>query len=186
MLLKTQNFKSVNYSFFKLLISKFKKSDSLIFHVSKLIHITINRGLGKFSENKAIHKLSINEFRLISGQQPKVIYSKKSIAGFKLREKSLIGLKVTLRKERMYSFLDRLINLALPQISDFKGLLCTNFDSFGNYNFGILDQSIFPEIVSETIPEQLGFNVTFVFYVKNKKHNLTILKTLGFPFSEKF
>lgn len=183
MLLPTKNFYYFDYSVLNLLKFNLQIAKKDISNRSNLIQININRGLGKFSEHTNIHQQSIEEFRLIFGQHPKLIYAKKSIAGFKLRENVLIGLKVTLRKERMYSFLDKLIHLALPQISDFKGLSKTNFDSFGNYNFGITDQSIFPEIDYNKITEQLGFNITFVFLKKNNETNLALLNSFGFPFS---
>lgn len=149
---------------------------------STLLKITLNRGLGAFSDNKRVQQSSIDEFCLITGQYPKLIYSKNAIAGFKLRENLLIGLKVTLRSSRMYSFLDRLIHLAFPQIPDFKGCSSKNFDGSGNYNFGLSDQSIFPEVSYDKISEQLGFNITFVFSSLDPVQNLAFLKTLNFPF----
>jgi large subunit ribosomal protein L5 len=174
MLLKTQNFKSVN-------VRLVKKLNQSFFSFSKILKININRGLGSSSLNKNLVNASIEEFRTITGQHPKFIYAKKSIAGFKVREKILIGLMVTLRGERMYSFLDRFIHLAVPQIQDFKGFSSLCFDVFGNYNFGITDQVIFSEIPYERIKVQFGFNFTIVFLSNNIEKNIFVLKQLGFP-----
>ena len=114
--------------------------------IPKIEKIQINRGLGVAAQNKKVLDKSVNEFRSITGQQPLVTTAKKSIAGFKLREDVELGITVTLRRNKMYSFLDRLINLALPRIRDFQGLDPNKFDKFGNYTFGLTDQLIFPEI----------------------------------------
>lgn len=182
MLFKTKNYFYNTIFSTNLLKFNVKKDKYTSLQLSKILKITINRGLGKFYDNKLLSDQSIKEFRLITGQHPKLVYSKKAISGFKLREKVLIGLTVTLRKTFMYSFLDRLIHIALPQIPNFAGYSISNFDNFGNYNFGIKDQSIFPEIPYEDITQQLGFNVTIVFKQPQKALNLLTLKTLGFPF----
>lgn len=179
----TKNFKYSQHYSLSLSQLKLTEKNNYSSNFSKIIKIQINRGLGKFVDNKTIIKSSINEFRLITGQQPKLIYAKKSIAGFKLREKMVIGLTLTLRAEHMYSFFERLLDIALPQIPNFKGFSLQNFDTFGNYNFGISDQSIFPEIPYTLITKQLGFNITIVFLKKNKNINLSLLKKFNFPFS---
>lgn len=145
--------------------------------------IQINRGLGIAGQNTKVLKKSIQEFRLITGQQPIITKAKKSIAGFKVREDMDIGLTVTLRRSRMYSFLDRLINLALPRIRDFQGLDKKKFDKNGNYTFGISDQLIFPEIDFENVDQTFGFNVTIVTSAKSPKEGLALLKKIGFPFA---
>lgn len=182
MLFKTKNLKYSKYQSIPVSKCKLNKLNKNSINFSKIRKIIINRGLGNFAENKTVINSSINEFQLITGQKPNLIYAKKSIAGFKIRETMLIGLTSTLRTKRMYSFLDRLINLVLPQIPDFKGFPLTNFDLFGNYNFGIKDQSIFPEIDYENLNKQLGLNVTIVFVSKKKTININLLKAFDFPF----
>lgn len=150
--------------------------------IPKIKNIKINRGLGKAGQNSKILKKSIEEFRLITGQHPILTKAKKSIAGFKLREGMEIGLTVTLRKEKMYSFLEHLINLALPRLRDFDGLDPNKFDRDGNYNFGINDQLIFPEINYDDVDQMLGFNITIITTAKNQIEGLALLKTMGFPF----
>ena len=150
--------------------------------IPKIEKIQINRGLGNAAQNTKVLKKSINEFRAITGQQPIVTKAKKSIAGFKLREKMELGITVTLRKNRMYSFLDRLINLALPRTRDFQGLDPKKFDKFGNYTFGINDQLIFPEIDYDNVDQMLGFNITIITSAKNSVEGLALLKQMGLPF----
>jgi large subunit ribosomal protein L5 len=144
--------------------------------------IQINRGLGINAQNTKILKKTILEFRDITGQQPIVTKSKKSIAGFKVRENMELGVTVTLRGDKMYSFLDRLINLALPRIRDFQGLDSKKFDKFGNYNFGITDQLIFPEIDYETVDQMFGYNITIVTSAKTPKESFELLNKMGLPF----
>ena len=153
-----------------------------IHKIPKIEKIQINRGLGVSAQNTKILKKSVDEFRSITGQQPVITKAKKSIAGFKLREEMELGVTITLRRDRMYSFLDRLINLALPRIRDFQGLDPKKFDKYGNYTFGILDQLIFPEIEYESVDKTLGFNVTIVTSAKNAKEGLALLTKMGLPF----
>nr|YP_009684634.1 ribosomal protein L5 [Pseudopedinella elastica]QDR24720.1 ribosomal protein L5 [Pseudopedinella elastica] len=153
-----------------------------IHQIPKIEKIQINRGLGVSAQNTKILKKSVDEFRSITGQQPVITKAKKSIAGFKLREEMELGVTITLRRDRMYSFLDRLINLALPRIRDFQGLDPKKFDKYGNYTFGILDQLIFPEIEYESVDKTLGFNVTIVTSAKNAKEGLALLTKMGLPF----
>jgi large subunit ribosomal protein L5 len=150
--------------------------------IPKIKKIQLNRGLGVSALNNKILKKSIEEFRLITGQQPVVTKAKTSIAGFKIREDMELGITVTLRGKKMYSFLDRLINLALPRVRDFQGLDPKKFDKLGNYNFGITDQLIFPEIEYENVDQVLGFNITIVTSAKNQKEGLVLLKEMGIPF----
>ena len=152
--------------------------------IPKIEKIQINRGLGVAAQNKKVLDKSVKEFRSITGQQPLVTKAKKSIAGFKLREDIELGITVTLRRNKMYSFLDRLINLALPRIRDFQGLDPNKFDKFGNYTFGLTDQLIFPEIEYEQVDQQLGFNITIVTSAKNPKEGLALLTKMGLPFRQ--
>jgi large subunit ribosomal protein L5 len=155
---------------------------SNIHELPKIEKVQINRGLGIATQNTKILKKSIEEFRLITGQQPLITKAKKSIAGFKVREEMELGLTVTLRRAKMYSFLDRLINLALPRIRDFQGLNPKNFDKHGNYTFGVTDQLIFPEIDFESVDQTLGFNITIVTSAKTPRESLALLKKIGLPF----
>ena len=150
--------------------------------VPKLTKIVINRGIGEAAQNnKAIDK-SIEELACITGQKPIVTKTKKSIAGFKIRENIPIGLKVTLRQEKMYNFLNKFINLSLPRISDFRGIIHKQFDGRGNYNIGLKEQIIFPEINYEQIDKIRGMNITIVTTAKNDEEGLSLLKKFGMPF----
>nr|YP_009399767.1 ribosomal protein L5 [Digenea simplex]ARW69586.1 ribosomal protein L5 [Digenea simplex] len=150
--------------------------------VPKLVKITLNRGIGEASQNiKAIDK-SIEEFTSITGQKPIITKTKKSIAGFKIRDNMPIGVKVTLRREKMYNFLNKLINLSLPRIRDFRGISAKQFDGRGNYNLGLKEQIIFPEINYEQIDRIKGMNVTIVTTAKTDKEGLALLKKFGMPF----
>jgi len=152
--------------------------------VPKIKKIQVNRGLGLAGQNKKTLDKTINEFRLITGQQPIVTKADTSIAGFKLREEAPIGVTVTLRDEKMYSFLDRLANLVLPRIRDFQGLDPKKFDKKGNYNFGLLEQLVFPEIDYDQVDQTLGLNITIVTSAKNSKEGLALLKKYGLPFRD--
>nr|YP_009398097.1 ribosomal protein L5 [Gredgaria maugeana]ARW67283.1 ribosomal protein L5 [Gredgaria maugeana] len=155
-----------------------------IHEVPKLVKITINRGIGEAAQNnKAIDK-SIKEFTSITGQKPIITKTKKSIAGFKIRDNIPIGLKVTLRREKMYNFLNKLINLSLPRIRDFRGISTKQFDGRGNYNLGLREQVIFPEINYEQIDKIRGMNITIVTTAKNDKEGLMLLKKFGMPFKQ--
>lgn len=153
-----------------------------IHQLPKIEKIQINRGLGGAAQNSKTLKKTVDEFRAITGQQPVITKAKKSIAGFKVREEMELGVTVTLRRNRMYSFLDRLINLVLPRIRDFQGLDPKKFDKNGNYTFGITDQLIFPEISYESVDQMMGFNVTIVTSAKTAKESLELLKKMGVPF----
>jgi large subunit ribosomal protein L5 len=158
----------------------------------KLEKIVISTGLGLNAQTKNFLQSSIEEVRLISGQHPILTRAKKSIAGFKIREGMPLGLVVTLRKEKMYAFLEKLIKLVLPRIRDFRGLSPTSFDRDGNYNLGIVDRSVFPELDSEKVEKsekKQGFTITLV--IKNfskfsgETESYALLKEFGFPFSKK-
>lgn len=153
-----------------------------VHEIPKIEKIQINRGLGITAQNNKILQKSIGEIRQITGQQPVVTIAKKSIAGFKVREEMPMGITVTLRKEKMYTFLDRLINLTLPRIRDFQGLDPKKFDKNGNYNLGITDQLIFPEIEYEQVDQMLGLNITIVTTAKNPKEGFALLQKVGIPF----
>ena len=155
-----------------------------VHEIPKIEKIQINRGLGINAQNNKVLKKSIDEVRQITGQQPIVTTAKKSIAGFKVRENMEMGITTTLRKEKMYTFLDRFINLTLPRIRDFQGLDPNKFDNNGNYNLGITDQLIFPEIDYEQVDQMLGLNITIVTTAKNSKEGLALLNKIGIPFSK--
>nr|YP_010851468.1 ribosomal protein L5 [Echinothamnion hookeri]WGH14373.1 ribosomal protein L5 [Echinothamnion hookeri] len=162
------------------LIKEFKYKN--VHEVPKLIKITINRGVGEAAQNNKAIDTSIEEFRYITGQKPIITKTKKSIAGFKIRDNIPIGLKVTLRKEKMYNFLNKLINLSLPRIRDFRGISSKQFDGRGNYNLGLREQIIFPEINYEEINKIRGMNITIVTTAKSDKESLVLLKKFGMPF----
>jgi large subunit ribosomal protein L5 len=155
-----------------------------VHEVPKLVKIQINRGLGVLAQNNNILKRSIEEMRLISGQQPVVTNARKSIAGFKIREEQALGVTVTLRGDKMYAFLERFINLVLPRMRDFQGLNPNSFDRNGNYNMGLREQLIFPEIDYNTVDQLRGFNITFVTTAKTKQEGFALLKGFGFPFRD--
>jgi large subunit ribosomal protein L5 len=152
--------------------------------IPKIKKIVINRCLGLNASNINILKKSLKELSLITGQLPVVTKTKKAIAGFKIRQEMNIGLKVTLRKNKMYSFLDKLININLPQIRDFRGISSKKFDKDGNFNFGLEEQLIFPEINYEDIDQIRGYNITIVLSSKKKVENKALLSALGFPFND--
>jgi large subunit ribosomal protein L5 len=152
-----------------------------IHEVPKIIKIQINRGLGIDAQNNSILKKSVDEFRVITGQQPIITKAKKSIAGFKVREDMILGVTVTLRGEKMFSFLEKLIHLVLPRIRDFRGLSSKGFDRDGNFNFGLREQLVFPEISYDTVDQTRGLNITIVTTAKTKNEGIALLKEFGFP-----
>ena len=153
-----------------------------VHQIPKLSKIVINMGLGEATSNSKIIEQSITELAKISGQKPVVAKAKKSIAAFKLKENQEIGCFVTLRNERMYDFFDKLINIALPRVRDFKGLSKKSFDGYGNYTFGVKEQVIFPEISHELIDKIKGMNITIVTTAKNNDDGYKLLKGFNFPF----
>ncbi len=152
-----------------------------IMQIPVLKKIVINQGLGIATGDKKIIDVAINEISAITGQKAVATVSKKDIANFKLRKKMPIGVMVTLRRERMYEFLEKLIRVALPRIRDFKGVE-SKFDGRGNYTLGIQEQIIFPEINIDTVDRILGMNITFVTTAKTDEEGYALLKEFGLPF----
>ena len=155
-----------------------------VMEVPKITKITINMGVGEALADKKIMDHAVSDMTAISGQKPQVCLSRKSVASFKIRDGYPIGCKVTLRRERMYEFLDRLVGIAIPRIRDFRGLSAKSFDGRGNYALGIDDQSIFPEIELDKIKRQLGFDLIFVTSANTDDEGRALLKALGMPFRE--
>ena len=152
--------------------------------VPKLEKIVINVGLGRAKDDKKFMDAATNTLRKITGQQPIETIAKKSIASFKLREGNKIGLKVTLRGERMYEFMDRLINVVLPRHRDFHGVSTHAFDKHGNYAIGFTEQSVFPELSFEDTTTQHGLQVLFVVNAKEPAHAKALLEKFGMPFEK--
>lgn len=155
---------------------------SSVMQVPRLQKICLSRGLGDAIQDKKLLEASVNEFGLITGQKAVITHSKKDISNFKLRKGMAIGCRVTLRSERMYEFLDRLINVAMPRIRDFRGISPKSFDGRGNYNFGVKEQIIFPEIDVDKIDRISGLDVTLVTSAPNDEEGLALLKLFGMPF----
>ena len=149
--------------------------------VPVLKKIVINQGLGMATQDKKIIEVAINEITAITGQKAVATVSRKDIANFKLRKKMPVGVMVTLRRERMYEFLEKLVRVALPRIRDFKGIE-SKFDGMGNYSLGIQEQIIFPEINIDSITRILGMNITFVTTAKTDEEGYALLKEFGLPF----
>lgn len=152
--------------------------------VPKLEKITINMGVGEAIANAKVLETAVLELTVVSGQKPVVTKAKKSIAAFKLREGMSIGAMVTLRGERMYEFLDRLIAVALPRVRDFRGISAKAFDGRGNYTLGIKEQLIFPEIDFNKIDKTRGMNISIVTTAKNDEQGRALLKAFGMPFRQ--
>ena len=155
-----------------------------IHQVPKLVKVTVNRGLGEASQNAKALEASVAELGVVTGQRPVVTRAKKAIAGFKIRQGMPVGVMVTLRSERMYAFLNRLINLALPRIRDFRGISPKSFDGRGNYTLGLREQLIFPEIEYDSIDQIRGMDVTIVTSANTDEEGRALLKELGMPFRE--
>ena len=150
--------------------------------VPKIEKITINMGLGKALGDKKVLESALEELGLISSQKPVTCLARKSVASFKLREGDAIGCKVTLRKERMYEFLDRLVNVAIPRIRDFRGLNDNSFDGRGNYNMGITEQIVFPEIEFEKVTSVRGMDIAITTNAQNDEDAKKLLAMFNFPF----
>ena len=155
-----------------------------IMQVPKLQKIVINMGLGDAKDNKNGLKQAVEEMSAITGQKPVITKSKKAISNFKIREKDPVGVSITLRKRNMYEFLERFISIVSPRIRDFRGFSPKGFDGSGNYNFGINEQVIFPEINYDKVNGIRGMNLTFVTSAKDDKSALKLIKSFGFPFRE--
>lgn len=155
-----------------------------IHEVPKIVKVTINRGLGETAQNAKALEASLNEIAIIAGQRPVVTRAKKAIAGFKIRKGMPVGIMVTLRRDRMYSFLDRLINLSLPRIRDFRGVSPKSFDGRGNYTLGLREQLIFPEVSYDSVDQVRGMDVSIITTAKTDEEGRALLKALGMPFRE--
>jgi large subunit ribosomal protein L5 len=162
------------------LIETFKYKN--VFEVPKLEKVVLNIGLGEAIHNIKMLDAAKEELKLITGQAPVITRARKSIAAFKLREGMPIGVMVTLRRKQMYDFLEKLINIALPRVRDFRGISGKAFDGRGNYTLGIKEQIIFPEIDYDKIDTIKGMNITVVTTAKNNEEGKTLLKLMGMPF----
>jgi large subunit ribosomal protein L5 len=152
--------------------------------VPKLEKVVINIGLGRGKDDKKLFEVATTTLRKITGQQPVQTKAKKSIAAFKLREGNPVGLKVTLRDERMYEFVDRLINIVLPRLRDFHGVSLSSFDGSGNYSIGLIDQSVFPELTFEETTTAHGLQVVFVIVNQSAEQAKALLTKFGMPFEK--
>jgi len=155
-----------------------------VMQVPRLEKIVLNCGVGRATQQQSLLDGAVNDLTIITGQKPLVTRAKKSIAGFKLREGNAIGAKVTLRGDRMWEFLDRLITIALPRIRDFRGLSPKQFDGTGNYTFGLTEQSVFHEIDVDSIDRPRGMDITVVTSATTDDEGRALLRQLGFPFKE--
>ncbi len=164
------------------LVKQFEYSN--IHQVPKVTKVTINRGLGEASQNAKALEASLSEIALITGQKPVVTRAKKAIAGFKIREGMPVGVMVTLRSGKMYNFLDRLINLSLPRIRDFRGISAKSFDGRGNYTLGVREQLIFPEVEYDKIDQIRGMDISIITTARNDEEGRALLKEMGMPFRE--
>ncbi len=153
--------------------------------IPKVLKVTVNRGLGEASQNAKALESSLEELGKITGQKPVVTRAKKAIAGFKVREGMPVGIMVTLRSQRMYAFLDRLINVALPRIRDFRGISPRSFDGRGNYNLGLKEQILFPEIEYDKVDQIRGMDVAIITTANTDEEGRALLKAMGMPFREK-
>ncbi len=161
------------------LLKKFNYTSSM--QVPRLVKIVINEGLGEATADKKVIETAINELTMITGQKAVQTLSKKDISNFKVRKKMPIGVRVTLRRDRMYEFMERFIRIALPRIRDFKGIE-GKLDGRGNYTVGITEQIIFPEINIDTIQKLMGMNITFVTTAQTDEEGYALLKEFGLPF----
>ena len=155
-----------------------------IMECPKLEKIIVNMGVGEATQNSKLMDAATADLTTITGQKPLLRQAKKSEAGFKLREGMPIGAKVTLRKERMYDFLDRLVNVVLPRVRDFEGVPSNSFDGRGNYSVGLRDQLVFPEIDFDKVEKLLGMSITMVSSAKTDEEGRALLKAFGMPFKK--
>ena len=162
---------------------KFSMKNKLM--VPRIAKVVLNMGLGADANDKKIVQNSIEDISLISGQKPIITKFKKSISNFKTRKGTTAGIKVTLRSNKMYEFIDRLVNIALPRVKDFQGLSMYGFDNFGNYSFGIKEHIIFPEINFDKVDRIRGMDITLVTTGKDRKTTFALLEAMNFPFSKK-
>ncbi|GIP45887.1 50S ribosomal protein L5 [Paenibacillus sp. J45TS6] len=164
------------------LVQKFEYSS--VMQVPKIEKVVINMGVGDAVQNSKVLDSAVNDLQLISGQKPVITKAKKSIAGFKLRENMPIGVKVTLRGERMYHFLDKLFNITLPRVRDFQGVSNKAFDGRGNYTLGLKEQLIFPEIEYDKVDKVRGMDIVIVTTAKTDEESRELLTQLGMPFAK--
>jgi len=155
-----------------------------VHQVPKIVKVTLNRGLGDAANNAKALESSLTEIGIIAGQKPVVTRAKKAIASFKIRQGMPVGIMVTLRGDRMYAFLDRLINLALPRIRDFRGISPKSFDGRGNYSLGVREQLIFPEIEYDRIDQIRGLDISIITTAKTDEEGRALLKAFGMPFRD--
>lgn len=167
---------------FSALMDQFKYDN--VMEVPKLEKVTINMGLGEAKENAKIMESAVEEIGLITGQRPIVTKARKSIANFKVRQGMPVGAKVTLRGDNMYTFIDKLFNIALPRVRDFKGVSKNSFDGRGNYSMGIKEQLIFPEINYDKVDTIKGMNIVFTTTAKTDEEAAALLAGLGLPFEK--
>jgi large subunit ribosomal protein L5 len=153
-----------------------------VMQVPRMSKIVVNMGVGDVTQDGKLIDAAVEDLRIITGQQPKVSLARKSVSNFKLREGMPIGASVTLRGDRMWEFLDRLIAAAIPRIRDFRGLNPKGFDGRGNYSFGVTEQLIFPEIDYEKVVKVRGMDITFVTTAENDEQGKALLSAFGFPF----
>jgi large subunit ribosomal protein L5 len=159
-------------------------SYSSVMMVPRITKVVVNVGVGEALDNAKSLDNAVQDITIITGQKPIITRAKKSVAGFKLREGRAIGVKVTLRGERMWALLDRLVNLALPRTRDFRGISADSFDGHGNYTLGLREQLIFPEISYDKIDKLRGMEITIVTTAETDEEGRRLLKLLGFPFQE--
>ena len=156
-----------------------------IMEVPKITKITLNMGVGEAVTDKKVMAHATGDMEMIAGQKPIVVNARKSVAAFKIRDGWPVGCKVTLRRERMYEFLDRLVNISIPRIRDFRGLNRKSFDGRGNYSFGITEQIMFPEIDFDKIDTIRGMDITITTTARNDVEGLALLQAFNFPFKDK-
>lgn len=164
------------------LMAKFKYKN--IMQVPRLEKVVLNMGVGDVKENPKAIDAAVNDLSLIAGQKPVVTKAKKSVAAFKIRQGMNIGCKVTIRGDRMYEFVDKLFNIALPRVRDFRGVSKNSFDGRGNYSLGIKEQLIFPEIDYDKVEKIRGMDITFVTTAKTDEEARELLKLMGMPFTQ--
>jgi large subunit ribosomal protein L5 len=163
-----------------MLMEKFQYAS--VMEVPRITKVTINMGVGEAVADKKVMDFAVSDMQKISGQKPVVTLAKKSIAGFKIRDNYPVGCKVTLRKQKMYEFIDRFVSIALPRVRDFRGINPKSFDGKGNYNLGLKEQIIFPEIEYDKIDVLRGMNITVTTTAKTDEEALALLSAFKFPF----
>ncbi|ASP28700.1 50S ribosomal protein L5 [Spiroplasma corruscae] len=183
---KTENRNSLEVLYKEKIVPELfkEKQYKSLMEVPKVSKIVINMGVGDAVQDTKRLDTAVQELSLITGQKPLVTKAKKSLAAFKLREGMPIGAKVTLRGKRMYEFLQKLINVALPRVRDFRGVPKSSFDKQGNYTFGVKEQIIFPEIDYDKVSKVRGMDITLVTTAKNKEDAFTLIQKLGMPFAK--